>query len=114
MEITVLVKSSSQPGPRSVLVVLGDSGLSFVCDCPAGERGRICKHKKAMASADDSMLYSEDQRESFEQVKDWVAQSGYPDLMNELKEAENGLESAKEKARDIKEKITRVMKEGLM
>ena len=54
MEITVLVKSSSQPEPRSVLVVLDDSGLSFVCDCPAGERGRICKHKKAMASADDS------------------------------------------------------------
>ncbi len=114
MEIKVLVKSSSQPGPRSVLVVLDDSGLSFVCDCPAGERGRICKHKKAMASADDSMLYGEDQRESFEKVMDWVAQSGYPDLMKELKEAENELESVKEKARDIKEKITRVMKEGLM
>jgi len=114
MEITVLVKSSSQPGPRSVLVVLGDSGLSFVCDCPAGERGRICKHKKAMASADDSMLYGEDQRESFDQVMEWVAQSGYPDLMKELKEAENELESVKGKARDIKDKITRVMKEGLM
>jgi len=114
MEITVLVKSSSQPEPRSVLVVLDDSGMSFVCDCPAGERGRICKHKKAMASADDSMLYDEDQGENFKQVMDWVAQSGYPDLMKELKEAENELDSAKGKARDIKEKITRVMKEGLM
>jgi len=114
MEITILVKSSSQPGPRSVLVVLGDSGLSFVCDCPAGERGRLCKHKKAMASVDDNMLYDENQRENFKQVMDWVAQSGYPDLMKELKEAENELESVKEKARDIKEKITRLMKEGLM
>jgi len=33
--------------------------------------------------------------------------------MKELKEAENALESAKEKARDIKERITRVMNEGL-
>ncbi len=114
MEITIFVKSSSQPGPRSVLVVLGDSGLSFVCDCPAGERGRLCKHKRAMASADDSMLYDENQRENFKQVMDWVAQSGYPDLMKELKEAENELESVKEKARDSKEKITRLMKEGLM
>ncbi len=114
MEITILVKSSSQSGPRSVLVVRGDSGLSFVCDCPAGERGRLCKHKKAMASADDSMLYDENQREQFTQVMDWVAQSGYPELMEELKEAENELESVKDKARDIKEKITRVMKEGLM
>jgi hypothetical protein len=67
-----------------------------------------------MASADDSMLYDENQGENFKQVMDWVARSGYPDLMNELKEAENELESVKEKARDIKEKITRVMKEGLM
>lgn len=66
-----------------------------------------------MASADDSMLYGEDQRESFEQVKDWVAQSGYPKLMNELKEVEKELDSVKEKAREIKEKITRVMREGL-
>ena len=113
METTILVKSSSQPEPRSVLVVLDDAGLSFVCDCPAGERGRICKHKKAMASADDSMLYDEDQRENFKQVMDWVAQSGYPDLMKELKEAENELVSVKDKARDIKEKITHVMKQGL-
>ena len=44
---------------------------------------------------------------------DWVAQSGYPDLIKKLKKAEIELTSAKEKARDIKEKITRVMKEGL-
>ena len=113
MEITILVKSSSQPEPRSVLVVLDDSGLSFACDCPAGERGRICKHKKAMASADDSMLYDENQRENFKQVMDWVTQSGYPDLMKELKETENELHSAREKVSDIKEKITHVMKEGL-
>ena len=113
MEITILVKSSSQPEPRSVLVVLDDFGLSFVCDCPAGDRGRICKHKKAMASADDSMLYDEDQRGKFETIMDWVAKSGYPDLMRELKEAENELESAREKTIDIKDKITRAMNEGL-
>lgn len=113
MNITVLLKSSSQSEPRSVQVRQDDSSLSFICDCPAGERGRICKHKKALASGDDSMLYDEDQREYFENVMEWVTQSGYPDLMKELKEAENTLESAKEKARDIKERITRVMNEGL-
>ena len=113
MEITILIKSSSQSEPRSVQVRQDDFGLSFFCDCPAGNRGRICKHKKALASADDSMLYDEDQRENFEKVMDWVTQSGYPDLMKEFKEAENELESAREKARDIKEKVTRVMKQGL-
>ena len=113
MDITILVKSSSQPEPRSVLVVLDDSGLSLVCDCPAGDRGRICKHRKAMAMADDSMLYDEGQRENFKQVMDWIAQSGYPDLMKELKEAENELESAKQNAWGLKEKIARAMNEGL-
>jgi len=113
MEITILVKSSSQSEPRSVLIVQDDSGLSIVCDCPAGERGRICKHKKAMASVDDSMLYDEDQRENIKQVMDLVTQSGYPDLMQELKEAENELESAKQNAWGIKEKIAHAMNEGL-
>ena len=113
MEITVLVKSSSQSDPRSVNVVQDDSGLSFFCDCPAGIRERVCKHKKAMASGDGSMLYDEDQKENFEKVVDWLGQSGYPNLMKELKEAENELDPAKEKLRDIKEKVARVMKQGL-
>ena len=113
MEITILVKSSSQSEPRSVHVTRDDSGLSFVCDCPAGNWVRICKHKMAVVSGDDSMLYDEDQRENFKKVMDWVAQSGYPDLIKKLKKTEIELTSAKEKVRDIKEKITRVMKEGL-
>ncbi len=113
METTILVKSSSQTEPRSVQVIQDDSGLSFFCDCPAGERGRVCKHKKALASCDDSILYDDDQRENFGKVMNWVSQSGYPDLMKELKEVENGLESAKENTREIKEKIARAMNEGL-
>ncbi len=113
MSITILIKSFSRSEPRSVQVTQDESGLSFLCDCPAGIRGRICKHKRALVSADDSMLYDEDQRDNFQKIMDWVNASGYPDLMKELKEAENELDSAKGKARDIKEKITRVMKDRL-
>ena len=113
MEITILIKSSSQSEPRSVLVTQDDSGLSYFCDCPAGIRERICKHKMALVLGDDSILYDKDQRKSFDKVMEWVAQSGYPDLMKELKEAENELEPAKEKVGNIKEKIIRGMNEGL-
>jgi len=113
MEITVLIKSSSSSEPRSVLILQDDSGLSIFCDCPAGDRGRICKHKKAIASGDVSMLYDEDQKENFEKAMEWVSQSGYPELMKELEEAENEMDTEKEKVREIKDKITRVMKEGL-
>jgi len=108
MSITILIKSSSQSEPRSVQVTQDESGLSFLCDCPAGIRGRICKHKRALVSADESMLYDEDQKDSFQKLMDWVNASSYP-----LKAAENDLELANGRARDIKETITRAMKEGL-
>lgn len=113
MNITILVKSSSSTEPRSVNVVQDDSGLSFFCDCPAGVRDRVCKHKRAVASADDSMLYDDNQRENFEKVVACLGQSGYPELIKELEEVENALEPAKEKLREIKEKVARAMKEGM-
>jgi len=113
MSITILIKSSSQSEPRSVQVTQDESGLSFLCDCPAGIRGRICKHKRALVSADESMLYDENQKDSFQKIMDWVNASSYPDLMKALKAAENDLELANGRARDIKETVTRAMKEGL-
>lgn len=113
MEINILVKSSSRKEPRTVEVTKDESGLSFFCDCPAGNWGRICKHKMALATGNDKMLFDEDQRENFNQVRDWVAQSGYPDLLKELKEAEKEMGSAREKIQDIKTRITRAMAEGL-
>ena len=113
MEITILVKSSSSSEPRSVGVVQDEAGLSIFCDCPAGVRDRVCKHKRAVASADDSMLYDEHQRENFEKAVDCLGKSGYPELMKELTEAEHALDPAKETLREIKEKVARAMKEGI-
>ena len=113
MDITILVKSSSSSDPRSVDVVEDDSGISIYCDCPAGVRERVCKHKRAIASADASMLFDDAQLENFNKVVERLAQSGYPDLMKELAAAENELEPVKEKVIDIKKKIARAMKTGL-
>ena len=113
METIILVKSSSSAEPRSVTVVQDDAGLSFFCDCPAGVRERVCKHKRAVATADESMLYDEAQKEGFEKVVDCLSQSAYPALMKELKEVENALEPAKEKLRELKEKVARAMTEGM-
>lgn len=113
MEITILTKSSSSPKPRTVQIVKDDAGLSFFCDCPAGERGRICKHKKALASGDENILYDEDQMGNFNKAMDWIAQSGYPDLMKNLEESENELALAQEKVKGLKVKIARGMNEGL-
>jgi hypothetical protein len=113
MEITILTKSSSSPEPRTVQVIKDDAGLSFYCNCPAGERERICKHKKGVASGDEKILYDEDQIANFSKAMDWVAQSGYLGLMKDLEESENKLASAHEKVKSLKEKIARGMREGL-
>ncbi len=113
MEITILIKSSSSSEPRSVLVLQDDSGLCIFCDCPAGDRGRICKHKKAVASGDASMLYDDDQKENFNKIMELISQSDYPKLMKELEKAENEMGTEKERLKGIKAKIARAMNEGL-
>lgn len=114
MEIRILVKSSSQPEHRTVHVTNDESGLSFYCECPAGERGRICKHKKALALGDDEMLFADDQTENFKTIMEQITQSEYPELIKELEESETELEKARNKAKFTKDKIARVMKEGLV
>ena len=59
------------------------------------------------------MLYDDDQRENFNKIVELVSQAGYPELMKELEAAENEQEPVKEQVIEIKDKIARVMNEGL-
>ena len=113
MEVKVLIKSETQPQPRTVVVKQDEFGLSFYCDCPAGHKGILCKHKVMLADADESMLFNERKKKSFNIVKEWVNKTEYPDLIKQLKETQSGLDSAREKAKEIKYKIIRGMNEGL-
>jgi len=58
MNITILAKSSSQPGtPYSVNFIIDDGKLHVYCSCPAGIYGQLCKHKTAFIEGDNNMLY---------------------------------------------------------
>jgi len=113
METTILVKSSSRDEPYAVAVSSTESGLSIFCDCPAGEWGKYCKHKMAIVLADERILYDGEQKDNFTKVTEWIAESGYPRLVQELCESEKALELAKKNVKNQKEKIARLMKEGL-
>nr|VFJ91420.1 MAG: hypothetical protein BECKH772A_GA0070896_100318 [Candidatus Kentron sp. H]VFJ92478.1 MAG: hypothetical protein BECKH772B_GA0070898_100309 [Candidatus Kentron sp. H]VFJ99249.1 MAG: hypothetical protein BECKH772C_GA0070978_100308 [Candidatus Kentron sp. H] len=113
METTILVKSSSRDEAYVVAVSSTESGLSILCDCPAGEWRKYCKHKMAIVSADERILYDREQMDNFKKVTEWISKSGYPDLIEELRICEKELESAKKKVENQKEKIARLMKEGL-
>jgi len=113
MEKTILVKSSSRDEPYAVAFSLTESGLSILCDCPAGEWGKYCKHKMAIVLADEKILYDEHQRDNFIKVQKWIAASGYLALIQELAEFERALELAKKNVKNQKVEIARLMKEGL-
>ena len=113
MEITILVKSSSRDEPYVVTVSSTETGLSILCDCPAGEWGKYCKHKVAIVLADEKILYDEEQTDNFNKISKWISESSYPNLVTELRESEKSLEAAKRAVKNQKEKIARSMKEGL-
>ena len=100
MNIEILVKSSTRDEPYTVVISDNGQGLSFYCDCPAGEWGKFCKHKRALASGDVAILYGRDQVPIFEKAMKRISESDYPQLIDDLSDLETQFEAAKKK--DIK------------
>ena len=113
METTILVKSSSSDEPYAVVVSSTQIGLFVYCDCPAGEWGKYCKHKAAIVLGDEKILYDEEQFDNFLKAKEWIFTSNYPELIAELQTLERKAEEAKKMVKNQKERIARLMKEGL-
>jgi len=113
MKTVVLLKSSSQPEPYEISVVVDAGTLSIHCSCPAGEWGKYCKHKAAAVLGDSSALYGSDQAESFEIVRRQIAASNLPALFAEIADAEKKAAAAAAFAKKTKEKVAKAMNQGV-
>ncbi len=114
MKLSIFVKSSSREEPYQITVSsTAKEGLSIFCDCPAGVLGMHCKHKMAIISGDQKILYDNEQLDDFNEISKWIANSSYSKLILELQESEKELEVLKKKIKNMKEKIARLMREGL-
>lgn len=114
METTILVRSSSRDEPYAMTISSTDDvGLSIFCDCPAGVLRKHCKHKLAVALGDTNILYDEDQIEGFHMVSEWIAASKYRSLAVEIRDSEMELEARKKEIKGMKEKMARLMRDGL-
>lgn len=117
MELKILAKSSSQPEPYSVVVKWSNNKLSALCSCPAGEIGQLCKHKYAVLSNDQAILYDKKQSGQLDKISEWVQASSFPSLLSELEQAEEekdeAIEKAKKKYSTVKHKIARLLSEGV-
>lgn len=111
-KILLLAKSSSREEPYSVEFRLKDNLLSVECDCPAGERGQLCKHKLSFISHKKAMLYDSEQAQELDKVCKWVECSDFSELLKVLEETERELEQAKRKLKTTKMKFGRLMMQG--
>ena len=90
-----------------------EQGITIICDCAAGEWGKYCKHKMAVALGDATILYDDEQIDSFKEISNWIDSSSYPNLFSEIRVVEKQLAEAKKNVKSKKEQIARFMRDGL-
>ena len=112
-EITLHAKASSRDEPYEVTFTLNDGILLIWCDCPAGVRGQLCKHKLSLAANKKAMLFDENQVEQLHKAYIWVENSGLFEAIEEVHIVEKELESLKNKFKGTKAKIARLMRDGV-
>jgi uncharacterized Zn finger protein len=117
MDIVLQAKSSSKPEPYFVVFAFDGGKLKVHCDCPAGELGQLCKHKLTLLLGDASMLYATNQSKPFADVTQKVLSTSIPSLIAELqateKETEQTIAQAKRRLTSAKQKLARLLNEGV-
>lgn len=109
----ILVKSSDGNSAYVVQFLFDADKLSVFCDCSAGVFGKICKHKLALLTGDDSTVANADSVEAFREVQKWISQSMWPTLLSELQISEENARIAQSELARSKKKIEAAMKHGV-
>ncbi|MBI9110097.1 hypothetical protein [Maridesulfovibrio ferrireducens] len=95
-------------------------GLMVSCDCPAGSRGQMCKHKAALIKGDSSIMnpeYMNGREAEYAHVLKWVTQYGLDKLMKEYEAKLAKFEVEKKKIAKLvtaeKKRFARVLGDGV-
>lgn len=109
MEKIFFVQSSNGLSAYKVKFQFDINRLTVHCDCPAGALDKLCKHKLGLLRGEEHFLRGQEQQNVLE-VQEWIKQSDYPRLLNELDMSELELEKLKVKILNIKKNIERLMR----
>lgn len=113
MRYDLLVKSSDGETTYVVQFIIEAEKLSIFCACPAGEFGKICKHKLALLNGDRTMLVVDGSSGGFDDVQEWIKQSEWRALLNSFNESEERVKVAQTDLAKLKKRIEAAMKNGL-
>lgn len=97
-----------------VVEFLLESGkLHVYCECPAGVIGKWCKHKMRLVSGDINGVLGNFGAADMVEVLGWIKNSGFPQLLDEMKSAEDEMHVAKTKMDNAKKALERAAQKGV-
>lgn len=88
MFISIKAVSSRGDSFYTVDFFLKHNALSVLCDCPAGEWGKFCKHKWQLLNGDESMLAESSESDKLAEVNKLALERGLNDLYQETERLE--------------------------
>lgn len=88
MNISIKAKSSSGDSFYTVDFFVKEDVLSVLCDCPAGEWGKFCKHKWQLLNGDQDMLADPEQAEKLLPITKLAAEKGVGNLYKDVEDLE--------------------------
>lgn len=112
MEKSFKVRSSDGVTSYLVSVEKTKNGTALYCDCTAGDLKKLCRHKLAIVTGDETILFNPSEKDSLNQICEWIRQSQYPELMRDLNDAEKAEREAKQRVALAKKRLESAMKEG--
>lgn len=102
-----MIRSSSGDGEYEVTLDGGANGFAFMCTCPAGTKGQVCKHRMNLIEGDDSDVISGSH--PVEALADALAGSAIVDALAQVYMLEGAVEAAKDELRKAKKVLSRAM-----
>lgn len=109
MPATLLAKSSGGE-PYEVKLHLDQENVFVKCSCRAGIFGKICKHKTAILSGDESILFDPSQSDDLAQIQERIKDTELPALSAKLEAARADVEKAKRRAVRARTQLEKAMR----
>jgi uncharacterized Zn finger protein len=114
MKIEFQVESSDGITSYIVEFVREGNALFAHCNCPAGNYGKLCKHKLMIMSGEIENFHDVNQKQSYEIVKGWIQNSSLPGFMFDLASSEKELEKLKVRVNRFKKQLEIALKDGVL
>jgi hypothetical protein len=107
---TFLVRSSDGASSYTVDFLISDDSAMVLCSCPAGAKGKTCKHKILLLKNRSDLLVDTQQIEQLDSVLKGLQKSNLFNELHCLEEAESAYELALLSLNRAKKRFENVLK----